>query len=217
MTSWSCGKIPGLHTRRFTLNEYISPPEEFFLKDAVTLAPFLLGCLLRRDTSSGLITGIIVETEAYTEDDPASHSFGGRTERNWPMFEKGGMAYVYLIYGIHNCFNVTSGVESSGEAVLIRALEPVEGIGLMRKNRMVIGMTDLCSGPGKLCQALSIDRNLSGVSLTNGEIQIQMPCFREELDIVRTERVGITKAAGLPRRFLINNSKWVSGKIDQSV
>jgi DNA-3-methyladenine glycosylase len=195
-----------------TVNEYISPPEEFFLKDAVTLAPALLGCLLRRDTPDGLITGIIVETESYTEDDPASHAFGGRTDRNWPMFEKGGMAYVYLIYGIHNCFNVTSGMENSGEAVLIRALQPVEGIGLMKKNRMIGRMTDLCSGPGKLCQALSINRSLSGISLMNGEIQIQMPCFSEELDIVRTKRVGITKAAGLPRRFLIKNSKWVSNR-----
>ena len=130
------------------------------------------------------------------------------------MFEKGGMAYVYLSYGIHNCFNVTAGIENSGEAVLIRALQPAEGIELMKKNRMVQGITDLCSGPGKLCQALSIDRNLNGASLTHGEIQIQMPCFREELDIVRTERVGITKAAGLPRRFLINNSKWVSRRIN---
>ena len=161
-----------------------------------------------------MITGIIVETESYTEDDPASHAFGGRTDRNWPMFGKGGMAYVYLIYGIHNCFNVTSGKENSGEAVLIRALQPVEGIELMEKNRMVRGVTDLCSGPGKLCQALSIDRKLSGVSLMNGEIQIQMPCFREELDIVKTERIGITKAAGLPRRFLIRNSKWVSRRIN---
>jgi DNA-3-methyladenine glycosylase len=132
------------------------------------------------------------------------------------MFEKGGMAYVYLIYGIHNCFNVTSGMESSGEAVLIRALQPVEGIGLMKKNRMVRRVTDLCSGPGKLCQALSIDRNLSGISLMNGEIQIQIPRSSVELNIAITKRIGITKAAGLPRRFLINNSKWVSGKIDQS-
>ncbi len=193
------------------MNGYISPPKEFFLKDAVTLAPALLGCLLRRDTPAGLITGIIVETEAYTEDDPASHAFGGRTDRNWPMFEKGGTAYVYLIYGIHNCFNVTSGTEGSGEAVLIRALQPVEGIGLMKKNRMVRGMTDLCSGPGKLCQALSIDRNLSGVSLMNGEIQIQIPRSAVEFNIAITKRIGITKAAGLPRRFLISNSKWASG------
>ncbi len=198
------------------MNGYVLPPEEFFLKDAVTLAPALLGCILRRDTPNGLITGIIVETESYTEDDPASHAFGGRTDRNWPMFEKGGIAYVYLIYGIHNCFNVTSGMKGRGEAVLIRALQPVEGIGIMKKNRMVRGMTDLCSGPGKLCQALSIDRSLSGVSLMNGEIQIQIPCFREELGIVRTVRIGVTKAADLPRRFLISNSKWVSGKIDQS-
>ncbi len=199
-----------------TVNEYVSPPEEFFLEDAVTLAPALLGCLLRRDTPDGLITGIIVETESYTENDPASHAFGGRTDRNWPMFEKGGMAYVYLIYGMHNCFNVTSGTEGRGEAVLIRALQPVEGIGLMKKNRMVSGMRDLCSGPGKLCQALSIDRNLSGVSLMNGEIQIQIPCSAVEFNIAITKRIGITKAAGLPRRFLINNSKWISGKTDQS-
>ncbi len=119
---------------------------------------------------------------------------------------------MYLIYGIHNCFNVTSGMEGSGEAVLIRALQPVEGIELMKKNRMVRRMTNLCSGPGKLCQALFIDRNLNGVSLMHGKLQIQMPCFREALSIARTKRVGITKAAELPRRFLLRNSKWVSGK-----
>ena len=123
------------------------------------------------------------------------------------------MAYVYLSYGIHNCFNVTSGLEGRGEAVLIRALQPVEGIGFMEKNRMVRGMTDLCSGPGKLCQALSIDRNLSGVSLMNGDIQIQIPRSTVEFNIAITKRIGITKAADLPRRFLINNSKWASTRI----
>lgn len=160
----------------------------------------------------GLLSGVISETEAYMENDPASHAFAGRTERNWPMFEKGGVAYVYLIYGMHNCFNVTSGKKGCGEAVLIRAVRPVEGVELMMKNRMVQRKVDSCNGPGKLCQAFAIDRRLNGVSLTSGELQIQIPCFKQEFEIARTRRIGITKAAELPRRFLIRNSEWVSVK-----
>ncbi len=151
-----------------------------------------------------------METEAYTEDDPASHSFRGRTPRNRFMFKRGGLAYVYLIYGVHNCFNVTSGIQGSGEAVLIRATEPLEGIELMRANRRMVKPTDLCSGPGKLCQAFGIDRRHNGISLVNGEIQVLSRVDGSKPDVSVTKRIGITSGADLRRRFAVKGSEWVS-------
>ena len=186
------------------------PPAGFFSRGAEILAPDLIGCLLRKKADEGFISGVIVETEAYTGDDPASHSFRGRTVRNKPMFEKGGLAYVYLIYGVHNCFNVTSGIIGKGEAVLIRAVKPVEGIELMTANRGTEKHEDLCSGPGKLCQAFGIDRKHNGISLAGSEIQLFVPVVVKKLRISITERVGITRASSLKRRFLLKDSKWVS-------
>jgi DNA-3-methyladenine glycosylase len=165
---------------------------------------------LRKKAGGGFISGVIVETEAYTEDDPASHSFGGRTERNHPMFERGGLVYVYLIYGVHNCFNVTSGIPGRGEAVLIRAVKPLEGLELMIGNRGTEEPEDLCSGPGKLCRSFGIDRRHNGISLLDGEIQLLVPIADEKLEVSVTKRIGITKAANLPRRFTLKGSRWVS-------
>ena len=151
-----------------------------------------------------------METEAYTEDDPASHSFRGRTLRNRFMFERGGLAYVYLIYGVHNCFNVTSGISGSGEAVLIRAARPLEGIELMCANRGREKTIDLCSGPGKLCQAFGIDRRHNGISLVDGEIQVLVRTEGSKPDIEVTKRIGITSGTGLRRRFAVKGSRWLS-------
>ncbi len=151
-----------------------------------------------------------METEAYTEDDPASHSFRGRTLRNRFMFERGGLAYVYLIYGVHNCFNVTSGIPGSGEAVLIRAVRPLEGIELMCSHRGRNKPVDLCSGPGKLCQAFGIDRRHNGISLMDGEIQVLVQADGNRPDIAVTKRVGISRGAGLRRRFVVKGSRWIS-------
>ena len=126
------------------------------------------------------------------------------------MFERGGLAYVYLIYGVHNCFNVTSGIPGSGEAVLIRAVEPLEGFELMCSNRGTDKPLNLCSGPGKLCQAFGIDRRHNGISLVNGEIQVLSRVDGSKPDVSVTKRIGITSGADLRRRFAIKGSEWVS-------
>jgi DNA-3-methyladenine glycosylase len=126
------------------------------------------------------------------------------------MFERGGLVYVYLVYGVHNCFNVTSGRPGRGEAVLIRAVKPFEGIELMVANRGTEKPEDLCSGPGKLCRAFGIDRRYNGISLVDGEIHLLVPVTDEKLKISVTKRIGITKAAGLRRRFALRGSRWVS-------
>ncbi|NOQ23519.1 MAG: DNA-3-methyladenine glycosylase [Candidatus Aegiribacteria sp.] len=192
------------------MKNFATPPAGFFSRGAEILAPALIGCLLRRKVDGEFISGIIVETEAYTEDDPASHSFRGRTERNRPMFERGGLAYVYLIYGVHNCFNVTSGITGRGEAVLIRAAAPLEGIELMCANRRTEKPEYLCSGPGRLCQAFGIDRRHNGLSLLDGEIQLLVPLHDRRPEISTTKRIGITRGADRRRRFAVKGSRWVS-------
>ena len=134
---------------------------------ALELAPALLGAFLVREVEGTRVVGRIVETEAYPGgDDRGSHSRGGRrTPRNASMFLAGGAAYVYLIYGLHHCVNVVSGRVGEGEAVLIRALEPVEGIEAMRRLRVGARDRDLCRGPGRLASALAIDRSLDGIRL----------------------------------------------------
>ena len=126
------------------------------------------------------------------------------------MFERAGLAYVYLIYGVHNCFNVTSGITGSGEAVLLRAVEPLEGIERMRQNRGTEKLLDLCSGPGKLCQAFGIDRRHNGISLVDGEIQVLVRTDGGKPDVCVTKRIGITRGADRRRRFTIKDSRWVS-------
>lgn len=192
------------------LEEYVPAEQEFFLRTAPLLAPRLIGCLLQRNTDSGPVSGVIVETEAYTRDDPASHSFGGRTGRNWPMFRGGGLAYVYLIYGVHNCFNVTSGPPGSGEAVLVRAVRPLQGLEMMRRNRGIREDRNLCSGPGKLCRAFGIDRGHNGTSLLEGEIRLLVPRREEPLDVTAGRRVGISRGRELNRRFTLRDSPWLS-------
>jgi len=195
------------------LQNFRKPATGFFRRGAKILAPDLIGCLLRKKTDDGFISGIIVETEAYTQDDPASHSFRGRSARNSPMFEMGGLAYVYLIYGVHNCFNITSGMPGNGEAVLIRALQPIDGIDLMIRNRGTQELRDLCSGPGKLCQALQIDRQCNGISLRNSDIQLFVPNSGRSSEVSVTRRIGITLAADLERRYILTGSKYISKKI----
>lgn len=193
------------------MNGFAEPAQDFFRVPAQRLAPKLIGCLLRRETGRGVLSGVVVETEAYTRDDPASHSFRGRTDRNGPMFRGGGYAYVYLVYGIHHCFNVTSGPPGSGEAVLVRAVRPLEGLEMMMRNRGTDKPEDLCRGPGRLCSAFGIDRRHSGVSLESGKLRILVPEADEALDIAATGRIGIRKGTELELRFCLRDSKWVSG------
>lgn len=195
--------------------------------DSQTLARRLLGCLLVRRLDDGRrLSGIIVETEAYLGPaDLASHAVGGRrTERNESMYARGGASYVYFTYGMHFCFNVVCGDEGVPVAVLVRALEPVEGVDEMKRRRAAgrhalaadrMKPTDICSGPGKLCAAMGIDRSLNGVDLVDGERLWIEERASEPARIATGARIGVDFAkewAAKPLRFWIDGNAHVSGK-----
>lgn len=184
--------------------------KQFFAAPTLTVASNLLGLTLVRRTPQGDRAGIIVETEAYTENDPACHANRGKTRRNAAMFGPAGTAYVYLIYGMHYCFNVVTGNEGIGEAVLIRALAPIKGISLMEEARGTSDVKLLCSGPARLCQALDITAAENGISLT--EESIFFLRGDPPAAIVTTSRVGISTGRDLPYRFYIAGNKFVSKK-----
>jgi DNA-3-methyladenine glycosylase len=174
-------------------------------------APLLLGCTLARQTPAGVIKLKIVETEAYHQDDPASHSFRGLTPRTAPMFQAGGRLYVYFTYGMHYCLNIVTGPVGRGEAVLIRAGEPLEGLELMKANRGTDDTKNLANGPGKLAQALGIfDTSLSGKILNKSSIWLEPAEQVDRQAITTAPRVGIKKAADQPWRFYIKNNPFVS-------
>lgn len=179
-----------------------SAPVDPFLLDAVTLARTLIGCSLFVDE----VGGVIVETEAYRRDDPASHSFAGPTRRNASMFGPPGRAYVYRSYGLHWCFNIVCG-SATGEAVLLRALEPTEGLGTMRRRRGGADDRLLCAGPGRLAQALGIGPELDGQDLRE-------PPFRfvwgAPIPVLSAARIGISRAAEQPWRFCASGSRFLS-------
>ena len=165
----------------------------------------LVGCVVRHGDAAGRI----VEVESYHQEEPACHAYAGLTERTATLFGPPGNAYVYRSYGIHALLNAVSEEEGMGAAVLIRALEPVEGVESMRRRRGLEPLEELCSGPGKLTQALGIGLDLNGTSLTGGgPIQILPRTGRPE--IVTGVRIGITKAADLPWRFCDAGSRHVS-------
>lgn len=170
----------------------------------------LLGCILRGDGA----VGRIVETEYYDQSDPASHTYRGCTPRTRPMFESAGTLYVYRSYGIHWCANVVVGRAGRGSAVLVRALEPLEGVERMRERRpRARRLTDLCSGPGKLCAALGIDGIHSGLDLFDPlspvRLELRPPCAAGG-EIRCGVRVGISKAVDAPWRFALAASAHVS-------
>jgi len=189
---------------------YAEPPSGFFLSTALELAPRLVGCLLVHSVGGSVRSGVIVEVEAYAHDDPASHAFSGRTARNWPMFERGGLAYVYFIYGMHTCFNVTAAQEGCGEAVLVRALEPVEGLSQMRAARGVEEPRLLASGPGRLCAAMGITLAANGVDLLEGPLRLLIPDRPSGEVVGCSERIGISRAAERPWRFFAAGSEFLS-------
>ena len=156
----------------------------------------------------------IVETEAYLgHRDPASHGYlHRRNERNAALFGPPGSWYVYLSYGIHWCANLVCEAEGTASAVLLRALEPVEGLDTMRRRRGRVDDRDLCSGPGKLCQALGITRDLDGLMMPGAEVVVLPPTVALPIEVVTTPRIGITKAADWPLRFLVEGNPHVSGR-----
>ena len=215
-------------------------PRDFYLQDTLAAARALLNCLLIYDSPAGTLVGRITETEGYTRDDPACHAYRGETVRNAAMFGPPGHAYIYLSYGIHYCFNAVTAPAGTAEAVLIRALEPLAGMELMRSNRGLpetaeqtsteltqlqparIRLTRglfLCGGPGKLCRAYGLDRTLDGDDLTNaGRFWIAKPPLELGIaapypeQIVATTRIGITRGAELPWRYYLRGETYISRK-----
>lgn len=178
---------------------------QFYDRPVLEVARGLVGCVVRHGDTAGRI----VETEAYHQTEPACHAFNGLTPRTEVLFGAPGRAYVYRSYGIHALLNAVSEREGVGAAALIRALEPVEGLDLMRERRGLIRVEDLCSGPGKLTQALGIWLDLNGTPLLGGPIEI-LPRSAPAPEIVVGERIGITLAAELPWRFCDASSRSVS-------
>ena len=179
-------------------------PREFYLRDGLTVARELIGKKLVTNLPEGLSGGIIVETEAYMgERDAAAHTYRGKTERTKIFYGAGGFVYVYLIYGMYLCTNVVANVENVPEAVLIRALKPVDGVELMKRRRGRENLRDLCSGPGKLSQALGVTKNFYGADLCGEEIFIETTDLN--LPVTATKRINIDyagAAADYPWRFV---------------
>jgi DNA-3-methyladenine glycosylase len=188
-------------------------PRSFFTRPAPALARALLGCLLVHDTDEGRVAGRIVETEAYDQSEPASHSSHGLTARTRVMFGPAGHLYVYFSYGVHWCANVVAGRKGRGAAVLLRAVEPVLGLELMARLRGLAAEGDprrLASGPGRLTQALGIDGSLDGADLCAGPVFIAGRPEGTRPRVAVTKRIGITKAADLPWRFVVEGSRFLS-------
>jgi len=176
----------------------------FFARSVHVVAPDLIGATL---LFKG-VGGIIVEVEAYHHTDPAAHSFGGRTARNTVMFGPPGYAYVYRSYGIHWCLNFVCEAEGSASAVLIRALAPAQGLAAMRRRRGVADERLLCSGPGRLCQALGITGAQYGLALDQPPFEIFAPSEDIEVDV--GPRIGLTKAVDHPWRYGLKGSRFLS-------
>ncbi len=178
-------------------------PKPLFKHDAVEVAQFLLGKVIKYKNCSGMI----VETEAYKSDE-ASHAFT-RTGRSEIMYSSYGKWYIYFIYGMYNCINITTNGMNKPGAVLIRALEPISGIKEMKKRRLTENIHNLCSGPGKLCQALDINKALNGTDVNKKIKLFDYKSFTKD-EIKKSKRVGIRKAVDLDWRFYVKDSKFVS-------
>lgn len=190
---------------------------EFFDRSVHEVARDLIGCGI----AVGETAGVVVETEAYEARDPACHAYIGKTARNEVLFGPPGHAYVYLSYGIHRLLNFVTEPEGTASAVLIRALEPTEGIEVMRERRSrsartrpvatAVSLEGLCSGPGKLTEALGVDLSLNGADLLAPPFELSEPARQwSGLDVVTGPRIGITKAADLPWRYCVRGSRYVS-------
>ncbi|MEG0773474.1 DNA-3-methyladenine glycosylase [Clostridium sp.] len=198
--------------------------KEFYKRDTLIVAQELLGKKLVHNINGKILSGIIVETEAYMgPEDKAAHSYGGRkTERTKVMFEEGGISYIYFIYGLYYCFNVVTSVQGTPQAVLIRALEPVEGLEDMaiiryKKNYNELNkkqIINLTSGPSKLCSALKLDKSLNAVDLASDVLYLE-EAIDPEFEIIQTTRIGIDYAEEAKEyhwRFYIKDNPYISKK-----
>ena len=194
---------------------------DFLENPSDVVAPLLLGCTLTRTiTLNGekhKLVARIVETEAYDQDDPASHAFGGFSERNAAMFGPAGHLYVYVSYGMHHCCNVVCGSEGFGSGCLVRAVEPLEGVEVMRilreaghTHKHPLKLRDLTNGPGKVCAALGIDKGLYGHDLTVEPLVLDYASLKTRETIGCSPRIGISKNANALRRFFIEGNAFVS-------
>ena len=210
---------------------------DFLENPSDVAAPLLLGCTLTRiitlNGEKHKLVARIVETEAYDQDDPASHAFGGPSERNAAMFGPAGHLYVYVSYGMHHCCNVVCGPDGFGSGCLVRAVEPLEGVGVMhelreagragkahtgragkeqaeRARKHPLKLRDLTNGPGKVCAALGIDKTLYGHDLTAEPLVLDFAPLLPGETIGRSPRVGISKNADAPKRFFIEGNEFVS-------
>lgn len=185
---------------------------QFYARDTIEVARDLLGKILAREISGKRLAGMIVETEAYrANDDPASHAYRGITKRNKVMFGEPGHAYVYFTYGNHFCLNVTAKDSLPAGAVLIRAVEPLEGIDVMLRNRNVDRVTDATSGPGKLTKAMNITKEQNGMDVCQaGELYVRSSERVKRFKIGSSSRIGIANGTDKQWRFFINGNIYVS-------
>lgn len=198
---------------------YTAWTKEEYRHNACVIAPRLLGQYLVHCAGDKTYIGRIVETEAYGGTyrrmaDDGAHCFRGLTKRNWPMFCAGGIAYVYLIYGMYHCVNIVTGPEGEGQAVLIRAVEPVAGIEYMLENRcMTAAAPAVSNGPGKVCRAMDITMTQNGMDLCGSELFVAHPARKKRFSSVRTTRIHIdyaVKGKHFPWRFYIKDNSYVS-------
>lgn len=189
-------------------------PRSFYLRPTLTVAKDLLGKYLVRRIGKEYLVGKIVEVEAYLgKRDPASHAYRGKTKRNEVMFREGGHLYVYFTYGMHFCANVVTRPEDTGEAVLLRAVEPVQGIGMMKRlRRKKTGRNEreLTNGPAKLCEAFSIGRKENGTDLTGPEIMVCRRRGERPPPLARSTRIGISVGTRHRWRYFVRGNGWVS-------
>ena len=186
-------------------------PPDFYDRATEDVARDLLGAVLEHRTAEGVVRGRIVETEAYLgPHDPACHAVAGLTARTRTLHGPPGTAYVYFIYGMHWCFNAVTREQGHGSAVLIRAVEPLSGLELMRRRRGVAGDVSLTSGPARLCDAFAITRDQDGGRLDRGPLRILQGIDVPDEDVVISPRIGIRKAADWPLRFHVRGNRFVS-------
>lgn len=186
---------------------------DFYQNMTEIVAKELLGKILFKLENNSFLSGKIVETEAYIPNiDFANHASAGLTQRTAPMFEDGGILYVYKIYGIHHCINVVTEAKGIGSAVLIRAIEPLEGIELMKERRQSEDLLNLCNGPGKIAQAFNFSKKDNFRRFDSEDLFIIENQNIKDEDIVISKRIGIKKSAELDLRFYIKNSRFISKK-----